>query len=72
MSGVSGWPRRKLSLREDDADTALESVLEGALATATGQHLRLQHQVLGLQVCGDLLGLLARLGHSESVWKRAR
>lgn len=53
-------------LRENDSDAALQTVLEMTLASATGQHLRLQHQVLGIQVIGDLLGLLARLGHPES------
>lgn len=55
-----------LYVREHNSDAALESILKVTLATTTGQHLRLQDEVLGLQVCGDLLGLLARLGHTES------
>lgn len=55
-----------LYVREYNSDAALESILKVTLASTTGQHLRLQDEVLGLQVCGDLLGLLARLGHPES------
>lgn len=57
--------------REDNAHSALQSILKVALSTSSGQNLRLQHQILCVQVGGDLLGLLTGLCHAESAieWK---
>lgn len=66
MTSYSSLSAAERHLRENNSNATLQATLEVTLATATGQHLRLQHQILRLQVSGNLLGLLARLGHTES------
>jgi len=48
----------RLGRRVDDTHTALQAVVEAALATAASQHLGLDHHVF----CADLLGHLLGLG----------
>lgn len=55
------------NLREHHPHAALEAILEGSLAASTGQNLRLQHQVLRVQILGDLFRFLPRSGHTEPV-----
>jgi hypothetical protein len=43
--------------RVNNANSPLESVLEGTASTSTGENLRFQHKILGVQILGDLLGL---------------
>jgi len=63
--------------RVDDANSALEAVIEGALATAASQNLRLDHHIVGSDRSRDRLGLGGRLcdsalGHSDAILRVRR
>lgn len=55
------------NLREHHSHTTLEAILKGSLAASTGQNLRLQHQILRVQILGDLFRFLGGSGHTEPV-----
>lgn len=47
---------------DDAADIAS---LELSLATATGKHLCLEHEILSVEFLGDFFGLVGALGHPK-------
>jgi len=47
--------------RVDDTDTALETVVEGTLSSATSKDLSLDNHIIVANLLSDLLGLLGGL-----------